>query len=48
MVSRNRRERMQSYLSVGGKQPTQRERRIQPLAWLDLLGLLVSCLQIWQ
>ena len=37
-----------SCLSVGGKQPTQRERRIQPLAWLDLLGLLVSCLQIWQ
>ena len=32
--------------SDGAKQPTQRESRIQPRAWLLLEGFCVSCLQI--
>jgi len=34
--------------SVGAKQPTHSDRRIQPRAWLLLLGFWDSCLQIWQ
>jgi len=34
--------------SEGAKHPTQRDIRIQPLAWLLLDGFWVSCLQIWQ
>lgn len=32
--------------SEGAKQPTQRDIKIQPLAWLLLDGFWVSCLQI--
>ena len=35
-------------LSEGAKHPTQRDRRIHPLACELRFELLVSCLQIWQ